>query len=327
MQYTKILNINEKNDILKAINLLKTGHVVALPTETVYGLAADGNNDKAIEKIFIAKNRPTTNPLILHLSDLSKLDMWADNIPAELYKLAEHFWPGPLTFLLHKKTDVSNLITAGSSKIAVRIPRNEVFRHIIRESGDGLVAPSANLYTKISPTSADHVLCSLNCRISAILDGGPCNVGIESTILDLTSKEPTILRTGPITAQKIEKILGIKIKMPAKHFEHVPGNVKRHYQPNTKTQMMNIDQINSYIALSSSKNKNIGILHYSDLETYYDRLFYIRASAIKETYARDLYKHLHFLDQKEFDEIIIESPPQDDEWLDILDRLRKAVAS
>lgn len=201
---TKLL---QPDQIDEAVSLLKTGEIVALPTETVYGLAADAKNESAIKKIFIAKNRPKNHPLIVHIDSFDRIQEWTDDIPDYAYKLSEHFWPGPLTMLLNKKHNIANIITGESTKIALRIPNNHLMLQIIKSVGGALVAPSANTHKKLSPTRAEHVMQDLAGKISAVLDGGPCNIGIESTIIDLTNKTPKILRPGSITKDLIENTL------------------------------------------------------------------------------------------------------------------------
>ena len=196
MLQTKILKAHQ---IDEAVNLLKDGELVALPTETVYGLAADARNEIAIKKIYIAKNRPLNHPLIVHIDSYENLENWAQDIPIGAKLLAEHFWPAPLTILLKKRNKVSNTITAGLNTVAIRVPQHPIILDLIKKLGNGIVAPSANLHQKTSPTKPMHVLKTLNNSIAAVLDGGMSNIGIESTIIDMTKDRPAILRYGAIT--------------------------------------------------------------------------------------------------------------------------------
>lgn len=194
--------------ILKqAIQILQNGGLVAFPTETVYGLGADASNETAVKRIYLAKERPFHNPLIVHLAHIDQLNDWAKNIPSAAYQLAQVFWPGPLTLILEKQDHVLDMITAGQNTVAVRIPAHSLAQMLLREFGKGIAAPSANKFTHISPTTAAAVKAELGEAVDLILDGGPCEVGLESTIVDLSQKEFRILRPGKITAAEISKVI------------------------------------------------------------------------------------------------------------------------
>jgi L-threonylcarbamoyladenylate synthase len=311
---TKLL---QEGQIDEAISLLKAGEIVALPTETVYGLAADAKNESAIKKIFIAKNRPTNHPLILHIDSFYRIKEWTDHIPDYAYKLSENFWPGPLTILLNKKHNVSNVITGGSTKIALRIPNNHLMQEIIKSVG-ALVAPSANTYKKLSPTRAEHVMKDLSGKISAVLDGGSCSIGIESTIIDLTDKTPKILRPGAITKDMIENSLQIKIPEYKNHTEQVPGNMLAHYQPNTPCYLMTLSDIEDYIRVK--EDSNIAVMHFSLFKSDKVKLYPIASD--RSGFTKSMYDILHHIDKSRFRKILIELPPKS--WSDINDRLYKA---
>ncbi len=324
MKQTELLKTTNPQDILKAISLIRSGEIVAVPTETVYGLAADAMNDEAIKKIFIAKGRPPTHPLIVHISSFEQLSKWAKHIPLSANLLAKHFWPGPLTMLFKKKDSVHNSLTANLDSVAIRIPNNPALLDIIDALGSGLAAPSANPHTKISPTTAQHVMDNLYGKISAVLDGGACGIGIESTILDLTRPTITILRKGPITKEMIEEVLGHQIHMPNQHLENVPGNMKKHYQPYTKTKLMSANQILDYIDLPENKMKYFAFMYYSSILVLESHNNAVKVPSNKGDYAKVMYYTLHKLDGLGVDEILIETPPILKEWGDILDRLYKA---
>ena len=283
---TKLLRAHQ---IDEAISLLKAGEIVALPTETVYGLAADAKNESAIKKIFIAKNRPTNHPLIVHIDSFDRIKEWTDEISDYAYKLSEHFWPGPLTMLFNKKDNISNFITGDSTKIALRIPNNHLMLQIIKSVGGALVAPSANTYKKLSPTKAEHVMQDLSGKISAVLNGGACSIGIESTIIDLTTKIAKILRPGSITKDMIENALQINILEYQSHLEQVPGNMLAHYQPDTPSFLMTLSEIKDYI--SNSKDTNIAVMHYSAFESDKVKLYPI--SSDRSGFTKTMYDTLH----------------------------------
>jgi L-threonylcarbamoyladenylate synthase len=312
---TKILTLDQ---IDEAITLLKNGELVALPTETVYGLAADANNPEAIQKIFIAKNRPVDHPLILHIDSYEKLNHWAQDISLNAIKLAQYFWPGPLTMVLKKRITVNSIITAGLDTVAIRVPKHSVILQIINKLG-GIVAPSANIHKKTSPTQAQHVLKTLAGKIPAVLDGGTSIIGIESTIIDMTQDIPTILRYGVITKDLIEKVVGCTVNCPIQHNKKISGNMKDHYQPDKPLSLITIKEIEN---LSST---NIAIIHYSDIKQYNPTCMYYKMSQNKDEYTSALYDILHQInDCNMTQKIFVETPPNSLEWHDVIDRLTKA---
>jgi len=235
---TRFLSANTPNTPTLAAELIKNGGLVAIPTETVYGLGADGLNPQAVAKIFIAKGRPQDNPLILHIADAKDMEKFCHNIPEVAYALAEKFWPGPLTMVLPAKDIVPKCTTAGLPTVAVRCPDNAVTREIIRLSGVPIAAPSANISGKPSTTTAQHVLHDHDGKIDAIVDGGPCRVGVESTIIDLTDERPRLLRPGGITAHQLAEVVGDLVldKAVTESVAHdavvkAPGMKYRHYAP------------------------------------------------------------------------------------------------
>ncbi|SHK22238.1 L-threonylcarbamoyladenylate synthase [Fibrobacter sp. UWB12] len=220
--------------VSEAARLLKEGEVVAIPTETVYGLAGNAFEPKALAKIFAAKERPTFDPLIVHIADIAQLTDIAKDIPDSAYKLAEAYWPGPMTIILPKKDCIPDLCTSALPSVAVRFPSHPIAQAIIKESGLPLAAPSANLFKHVSPTTAEHVAAQLADRIAGIVDGGPCSVGVESSIISLIG-EPTVMRPGAITPEMFKAILGeVKIKESTSKPGQpmlAPGQCDTHYRP------------------------------------------------------------------------------------------------
>ncbi len=315
---TKILTALQ---IDEAVTLLQNGEVVAVPTETVYGLAADAKNIEAINKIFISKGRPSEHPLIVHVDTLARVSDWAEQIPENAKKLAASFWPGPLTMIFTKKNEVSSLITGGLPTVAVRIPNHMIALEIIKKLGNGIVAPSANAHKKTSPTKPEHVLKTLEGKIAAIVDGGTCSVGIESTIIDMSKEIPIILRPGAITKEMIEKVLGITIQSPLKHNEKVSGNMEFHYQPEKPLYLMTREQIEKLLPTEDA----VAIMHYSSLPQNKNVTYYTMPTD-KTVYAQALYTTLHSIDNTDVKKIIVEKPPFLSEWSDINDRLIKAAS-
>ena len=196
------------SDIDQAVAILRAGGLVAFPTETVYGLGADASNDAAVGRVFSVKGRPTDHPLIVHLADAEQLDGWAAIVTPTARLLADAFWPGPLTILVERSASVSLAVTGGRSTVGLRVPDHPVARELLRAFGGGIAAPSANRFGRVSPTTAAHVAADLGEDVDVVLDGGPCRVGVESTIVDLTGEVPVVLRSGGISIDRLEELLG-----------------------------------------------------------------------------------------------------------------------
>lgn len=254
----------EKSETKKAAEILSQGGLVAIPTETVYGLAADAFNEKAIKNIFIAKGRPSDNPLIVHISKLNDIYKVVSDFNLKAQKLAKAFWPGPLTMILHKNENIPLVVTANMQTVAVRFPSNTIAREIIDFLGEPLVAPSANLSGKPSPTKASHVLEDLNGKIDAIVDGGDCDFGLESTVVSLVGETALILRPGAITPNQIENVLGsVKIddcvfsKIKSNQKVLSPGMKYKHYAPKAKVYLVNSNCEKYCEFINNKKDENI----------------------------------------------------------------------
>ncbi len=314
---TQHLFANDSQDIEQAKQILARGELVAIPTETVYGLAADASNPDAVKKIFAAKGRPANHPLIVHIGEVEQLTDWAVDIPPEAYTIAAAYWPGPVTLLLKKAPQATSVVTGGLDSIGLRMPAHDVFSTLLKSSGMAVAAPSANPYKKLSPTSAKHVLNSLGGKIAAVLDGGDCAHGLESTIIDLTEKPFRILRSGPISAAQLSQTLNMPVEAPKAHSVAVPGNVTSHYQPNTKVRLVSIEEI------EQADGGNIACLHYSPLNKA--TLFKSKPmSSDVSQYSHDLYRALDEADQWGCDEIWVERPPMNEAWYAVHDRLNRA---
>ena len=324
---TKILNANNEKDLLEAVSMIQRGEIVAVPTETVYGLAADARNIDAVKQIFSVKNRPLNHPLIVHIASFDKLTEWAKDVPPVAQIIAKHFWPGPITLLLNKNDSVNDIVTGGLKTIAIRVPQNKALLKMLDLLNTGLAAPSANPYKRISPTTLEHVMSGLSGKIDAVLDDGPCSVGVESTILDLTKSRMSILRHGPITKKMIEKVVKVSIDSPLTHLESVSGNMKSHYQPYTLTSLMSLGEIEKKLSSIENKEKIFGIIHYSELKLTHKNTKTIKLSKNKAEYTKLIYHALHELDKMQVNQILVEAPPKKDGWNDVFDRLSKASAS
>ncbi len=324
--------MNQQNIIKQAVELLQAGEVVAIPTETVYGLAADASNEVAVSKIFELKGRPADHPVIVHIADASKLTDWAIDIPESAYQLAASFWPGPLTLILKKAPHVTPLVTGGQDTIGLRAPSHPVAREILQKFQGGLAAPSANRFGKISPTTAQHIIDEFKNEIPLIIDGGPCDVGIESTIIDLSGDIPRILRPGMISSEKLNSILHQSITLSDQTAPRVSGSLESHYAPSTKAVLVDSDLLEDFL---NKTNKKIAVMMRQktsgEKQALLDPAVKPRDDEIifmpnnPESYAKRLYQTLHNLDQLHFDLIVIEAVPNTPEWNAISDRLRRAT--
>ena len=317
------MTIVTKN-IQKAGNELNRGHVIAIPTETVYGLAASIYNENAIEAIFKIKERPNNNPLIVHIKSINQLTDIATNIPESALKLANHFWPGPLTLILKKQSKISNLITAGKNTVAVRVPDHPITQELLNYIDYPIAAPSANPFGSISPTCSKHVLDYFNDKIKLILDGGNCTKGIESTIIGFENETPILFRHGALSINNIEKIVGpVKIITNDNHTPDAPGMFSRHYAPKTKAYL--VDNVTEH--LKSVNEKKIDILSFNNAISTHNKniQFVLSPKGDYNEAAKNLYDYLHQLDKLNLDLILIEKLPDFNLGKSINDRLIRAV--
>jgi L-threonylcarbamoyladenylate synthase len=311
-------------DIDKAIQLLKAENVVAIPTETVYGLAGNALSSKAVADIFSIKNRPSFDPLIIHTSDLNKIGAFVQEIPDLARRLAEHFMPGPLTLLLPKTPAIPDIVTAGSERVAIRIPNHPVALKLLDALPFPLAAPSANPFGYISPTTAKHVADQLGGKIKYILDGGPCSVGLESTILGFENGHPTIFRKGGTTIEAIEKVIDkVEIKPFSTSNPQAPGMLKSHYAPKAPVILGDLQQL-----IKEHSTEKVGVI------TFHNRIegipgdhqLILSPNKDMREAAQRLFAGMRQLDQQELDIILAELVPEEGLGVAINDRLRRAAA-
>lgn len=336
---TKVIDLKGDFNIKKlnqAVNIIKDGGLVAIPTETVYGLAANGLNGEAVGKIFKAKNRPNDNPLILHISNLEEIYTLSKNISSKDIEILEKIWPGPLTVVVQKSELIPNEITAGLKSVAIRIPNNELTRKFINLCGVPLAAPSANLSTKPSPTSAKSVLEDMDGKIDAIIDGGESNIGIESTVLDLTSDIPKILRPGFYTKEMLEKYwekveydlaINDEKKVPKS-----PGQKYKHYAPDTEVLVLIGDDDAVYIEIEKllMENKKIGLMLFeTDRENFKEEenIIYMGSKEQLSEMGRILFDALRKLDKQNLDKIVVRGVEEEGYGLSIMNRLKKSSSN
>lgn len=306
--------------VSEAARLLKEGKVVAIPTETVYGLAGNAFEPKALAKIFAAKERPTFDPLIVHIADIAQLTDIAKDIPDAAYKLARAYWPGPMTMILPKKDCIPDLCTSGLPSVAVRFPSHPVAQAIIKESGLPLAAPSANLFKHVSPTTAEHVAAQLADRIAGIVDGGACSVGVESSIISLVG-DPTVLRPGAVTPEMFAKILGeVKVKestsKPGQAMQ-APGQCDTHYKPQVPLYFGKVPDgftLPAHTVRIAFGNQEGPIPATVNLS---------KTGDMTEATAK-LYAYMHDLDLPEYDLILVDPIPNTGVGMALNDRLKRA---
>jgi len=318
-------------EVSRAAALLRAGELVAFPTETVYGLGADAGNPLAIGKIFAAKGRPADHPLIVHLPDASHLERWAVDIPEAVGKLAAAFWPGPLTLILKRHRSVLDAVTGGQDTVGLRVPDHPLALQLLREfagaGGGGLSAPSANRFGRVSPTTAAHVHEELGSAVAMILDGGPCAVGIESTILDLSGGEPRILRPGMLDAAAIGAVLGYPPEFGAtQSAPRVSGSFEAHYAPRTPLQLVAVTDLAETAREALRSGRRVAVLAARPPAFSHGSLLYRPASTDAAQFAHDLYARLRELDATGCDVILVAAPPADEAWRAVADRLRRAAA-
>ena len=343
MEATKIIDIDPDNiqetdmkKIKEAANILKSGGLVAFPTETVYGLGANGLDELAVKKIFEAKGRPSDNPLILHVSGLKEMKNLVKGITPEVNNLIDTFWPGPLTLVLEKTDMVPDIITGGLTTVAIRMPSNPIALKLIELSGLPVAAPSANISGKPSPTRGDHVVKDLAGKVDLIIIGGNCDVGLESTVLDMTGEVPVILRPGGITKTELEQVLGrVEVDKGLSGNSDIvpksPGMKYTHYAPKAQVYIVKgskaVDNINKLAAEYEKQGKDVGILCFDDTYPlyHYDIVKSMGNRKDLKEVAANLFNLLREFDKTTVDIILSEAVEEVDIGQAIMNRLTKAA--
>ena len=320
-------------DYVRAVDLLRAGELVAFPTETVYGLGADAANPAAVAKIFAAKGRPADHPLIVHIAGHDAVDHWAEQVPAVAWELMEAFWPGPLTLILKKQAWVPDAVTGGQDTVGLRVPGHPVALELLRRfaaatgAHAGIAAPSANRFGRISPTTAAHVREELGERVALVLDGGPCTVGIESTIVDCSRAEPVVLRPGHISPAHLEAVFGRRLAIEtAAGAPRVSGSLAAHYAPQTPMRLVAGARLLDFLNAQRHKGDRCGVISHSQSPQAGMPHAWRLMPADPVGYAHDIYAALRDMDHAGVDLIVVEALPEAAEWTAVADRLRRAVA-
>jgi L-threonylcarbamoyladenylate synthase len=330
---TEVLTVSpadpEPDAIDRAGAILRRGGLVAFPTETVYGLGANALDAAAVQRIFQAKGRPATNPVIVHVADPDSVLNVAAEWPETAKKLAERFWPGPLTLVLAKNDSIPAIVTAGGTTVAVRCPLHPVARALIRAAGVPLAAPSANRSTELSPTRAEHVLHSLDGRIDLILDGGPCPGGLESTVVDVSGPGVRVLRHGLITVPMLEAVVGpVEVAIHSGHGSaRSPGQMAKHYSPRTKLRLVPDDSLMDEVMTATHAGLKVGSVYFHGTALLPNDGPHVSLPEDAPAAAARLYETLFRLDRAGLDLILVAEPPEEPEWAAVRDRLIRASYS
>lgn len=312
-----------------AANRLRAGKLVAFPTETVYGLGADAGSSDAVHRIFSAKGRPSEHPVIVHLANIADVDRWAREFPEGARRLAAAFWPGPLTLILPRAAHVDDAVTGGQDSVGLRLPSHPVARQLLAAfaalGGSGIAAPSANRFGQVSPTTAQHVADDLGDAVAMILDGGQCNVGIESTIVAFTGREPVLLRPGAIGIDDLVRVLGRTPRAPDGDAPRASGTLASHYATNAPARLVVAKQLLQEVARRTSGGERLAVLARTVARPAEFTGTWIASHHDAPHYAHDIYANLRALDAPGVSAILIESVPDDDAWLAVRDRLTRAT--
>jgi len=303
------------SEVRRAAQILRAGGLVAFPTETVYGLGADASSEKAVARLYQVKRRPADHPVIVHFQKPHHAFRWARDLPWAAAELAEKYWPGPLTMILKRSALAKDCVTGGQDTVGLRVPSHPVAQALLKEFGGGIAAPSANRFGRVSPTTAAHVREDLGSDVELVLEGGASEVGIESTIVDLSGANAVLLRPGAITRKQLESV--VPIREEGSSVRH-SGGLERHYAPRTPARLVPAHALDKEI----SKGKRVAVLAFSRPDERVD--FWLRMPRDPQAYARKLYAALRELDGAGCEQILVEAPPDTAEWAALRDRLKRA---
>lgn len=309
----------------RAVELLRRGGVIALPTETVYGLAANAEDELAVRRVFAIKGRPATHPLIVHIPGAEHLSAWAREVPDEAKALARAFWPGPLTLVLPRTERATDAVTGGQDTVALRVPGHPVALEVLRRLGGGVAAPSANRFGRVSPTTAEHVQRDLGTDVDLVLDGGASTVGVESTIVDLSSGAPAILRPGGLATEDVERVLGRAVPVRASATVRVSGSLASHYAPRAGVVLAEPGEALQRVEALRAQGLRVGVLGPASLSLPVDvRRFDVPAEPAEA--ARVLYARLREADEQGHDVLVACLPAASGLGIAVRDRLSRAAA-
>ncbi|HEY0939307.1 MAG TPA: L-threonylcarbamoyladenylate synthase [Steroidobacter sp.] len=316
-----------QQEIQEAVEALRAGELVAFPTETVYGLGANANNPDAVRKIFRAKGRPSTHPVIVHIDHPRYLQRWVREMTPEAKKLADAFWPGPLTLVAKRAPAVNDVITGGQDTVAIRVPNHPVAQQLLNAFGGGIAAPSANRFGHVSPTRAEHVREEFGDEVKFVLDGGDCKVGLESTIISCLADGPRVLRPGSISFSQLKAVVPTIQMGPNPSAPRVPGSTSRHYSPTTPVNVVPSRRLETVMNEFTANHEKVAVLAQRPPGTANPFMTWINAGIRPDIYARNLYANLRTLDKAGAKIILVEEVPEGEKWDAVRDRLRRAATA
>lgn len=315
-----------EHDIRDAVAVLNRGGLVAFPTETVYGLGCDARNRDALKRLYDVKGRPTDHPVIVHLPGANHLDAWSAHVPDAARVLTDACWPGPLTVIVPRGADVLDQVTGGRDGVGLRVPDQPVALALLAAFDGGLAAPSANRFGRVSPTTADDVRDDLDGDVDVVLDGGPCTVGVESTIVDCTGDHPVVLRVGGLPKEKVEELLGEAVELQVDGRRAAPGTLAVHYAPDARVVPVHPREVMIEAASALADGKHVGLLSLDPPQPLPDDVVILDAPADVEEYARVLYSRLREADRLGLDVLFVIPPPDHGIGAAVVDRVRRAAA-
>jgi L-threonylcarbamoyladenylate synthase len=322
---TDIASPASDTDVRRAVSALRRGRLIALPTETVYGLGADASNPAAVARIFAAKGRPASHPLIVHLHRASQLSTWAQRVPLAAWELAEAFWPGPLTMILPRTPAVPDAVTGGIDTVALRVPAHPLALRVLEEFGGGIAAPSANRHKQVSPTTAQDVREELGDKVDVLLDGGPCRVGIESTIVDLSTGGLRVLRPGAIEVDELQRITGLAVDETIEASLRCPGRMELHYAPHALVVPVSIEQVPHEIAQHVARGARVAVLSAHRGPAWPGHIPWLPLGTSPTEQAQQLYQRLREADRMQLEVLIVVAPIDTGLGRALRDRLWRAA--
>jgi L-threonylcarbamoyladenylate synthase len=313
--------------IRAAAEVLRRGGLVAFPTETVYGLGADATNPVALRRLYAVKGRPPDHPVIVHLADVSALDDWADEVPEAARQLTAAFWPGPLTVIVRRSARVPDEVTGGRDTVGLRVPDQALARALLREVGGGVAAPSANRFGRVSPTTAADVRADLGDDVDVVLDGGPCRVGVESTIVDCSGPEPVVVRLGGVPREELERVLGRRIAVADRGEVAAPGTLAAHYAPRARVVVVGAGDLAARAAVLLGEGSAVGVLAPAGTPPPPAGVTVLASPSAVEEYARVLYACFREADARGLDVVLTVLPGAEGLGAAVADRVRRAAAA
>jgi len=316
------------SDVVAAVAVLRRGGLVAFPTETVYGLGADAANPAAVGRIFAVKGRPRSHPVIVHLAEATAVKAWAADVPPDAWALAEAFWPGPLTLILPRADHVPDAVTGGAATVGLRVPNQPLALELLSAFGSGIAAPSANRFGRVSPTTAAHVRADLGTAVDLVLDGGPCAVGVESTIVDLSRGAPRVLRLGGLSVEALSEVLGHRVEaQDGPGATPAPGTLLSHYAPAARVEVLASDAVADRARALLAEDRRVGVLAPRRIEGLPAGTEALPPAGSAAAYAKCLYQRLREADRIGLDVLLAVPPPDRGIGAAVADRLRRAASA